>query len=170
MTEKFIIRAGSHDDAAEMARIYNHYVACSDVIFSNRILSADDMRQKLERLDVGSRFPFLIAEYRGHTAGYVYAHSWQPDPVYDATWEITIYLDHECCGMGIGTALLQHVIDDCQRKGAHVLISCITEGNKACERMFGHAGFTRSGCLPETGYKFGRYLNDVLYYRILDRD
>lgn len=162
------MRTGNLDDAAEMARIFNHYVAESTVIFSNKILSTDDMRQKLTRMDVGSRFPFLIAEVEGRVAGYAYAHLWMPDPVYDATWELTMYLDHECCGMGIGSTLMDKLIEECKLSGAHILLSFVTEGNTACERMCERAGFTRAGCLPQTGFKFGQYLNDVFYYRIVE--
>lgn len=167
MSDKFIIRAGSLQDAAEVARIYNHYVATSEVIFSNTLLSASDMHAKLQRLEAGERFPFLIAEVQGRVAGYAYAHHWQSDPVYDATWELTMYLDHENLGLGIGSAMLRRLIDDCRRQGAHVLLSCVTEGNAACESMCRRAGFTRIGSIPETGYKFGRYLNDVIYTLLL---
>lgn len=167
MSENFTVRAGRMDDAAEMARIYDYYVAGSDVIFSNILLSADDMRAKMERLDIGARFPFLIAEVDGRVAGYAYAHLWQPDPVYDGSWELTMYLDHECLGMGIGTALMRRLVEDCEKAGAHVLISCVTEGNAACEHMCLRAGFIRAGCLPETGFKFGHYCSDVIYYRLL---
>lgn len=168
MSDKFTFRDGTLTDAAEMARIYNHYVATSEVIFSDTILSDDDMRAKLKRLKVGTRFPFLIAEAQGRVAGYAYAHLWQPDPVYAGSWELTMYLDHECRGLGIGTVMLQRLVDQCRLKGAHVLISCITEGNEACERMCRRAGFTHAGTIPHTGYKFGRYLSDAFYYRLLE--
>lgn len=169
MERTFIVRAGRPDDAALMAAIFNYYVTNSDVIFSNTLLSGDDMNEKLQRLDVGGRFPFLIAEVDGHVAGYAYAHHWQPDPVYDRTWELTMYLDNTFRGMGIGSTLMDRLIEECRQRGAHTLVSCITEGNQACERMCSRSGFTRCGSLPETGFKFGQYLNDVLYYRVLDR-
>ena len=39
MSDKFTFRDGTLTDAAEMARLYNHYVATSEVIFSATILS-----------------------------------------------------------------------------------------------------------------------------------
>lgn len=146
-----------------MARIFNHYVRTSPVIFSNRTLSEDDMRDKLRRLGAGSEFPFLVAEADGALAGYAYAHLWQPDPVYGRTWELTIYLAPQACGRGLGTRLLTALVEACRRRGAHTLLSCISQGNEPCERMHRRAGFGLAGVLTGVGYKFGRYYNDAFY-------
>lgn len=151
-----------------MAEIFNHYVRTSTVIFSNRQLTADDMRSKLESLGAGSEFPFLVSEEEdGGISGYCYAHRWQPDPVYDRTWELTMYLDNRCTGRGTGTALINAIIDLCREGGAHALVAAVTEGNAACERMCVRAGFRLVGLMPEVGYKFGQYLNDAIYQKIL---
>lgn len=146
-----------------MARIFNHYVATSTVIFSNDILSADRMADKIR--PVCGRFPFYVSEdeLTGEVTGYCYAHLWQPDPVYGRTWEITIYLAHDATGRGLGSALLGKVIEESRKAGAHVLISCITEGNTPCERMHLRAGFRLNGLFREVGYKFGQFLNDAIY-------
>lgn len=82
-----MIRPGNTSDSQAIADIYNHYVATSNVIFSCLQLSAKEMALKLERLEVGSRFPFIVAEEEGRVVGYAYAHYYQPDPVYAQSWE-----------------------------------------------------------------------------------
>lgn len=158
-----MIRNGELSDAAAMAHIYNHYVRTSPVIFSNRTLSGDDMRDKLRRLGAGRQFPFLVAEADGAVAGYAYAHLWQPDPVYAHTWELTIYLAPEACGRGLGTELITRLVEACRRQGAHTLVSCVTQGNTPCERLHLRAGFGLAGVLKAVGHKFGRYHDDALY-------
>lgn len=162
------IRAGKLEDAAEMAEIFNHYVRTSTVIFSNRELSDNDMRQKLESLGVGTEFPFLVSvDNNGVLTGYCYAHRWMPDPVYGRSWELTMYLSHKHLGKGLGTRLLDRLIEECRKGGAHALITSITEGNAASEKMCVSAGFNLVGRLPEIGFKFGCYLNDVIYQKLL---
>ncbi len=156
-----MIRQGAISDANAMAEIFNHYVATSTVIFSDRILSGDDMCLKLE--PVIGNFPFYVSENNGVVDGYCYAHHWLPDPVYGETWEITIYLRHDVIGRGIGSNLLKIIIDDCRRLGVHVLISFITHGNIPCERMHISAGFQLRGVLKGVGCKFGQYLDDAVY-------
>ncbi len=158
-----IIRKGSVKDAAAMAEIYNHYVRTSTVIFSNIQLSPAEMEKKIINLGLGTPFPFIILEIEGEICGYAYAHYWHPDPVYSGTWELTAYISPSASGHGHGTAMLIRIIEECRQAGAHTLISCVTEGNVACERMMKKTGFNLRGILPEVGYKFGEYLNDALY-------
>ncbi len=160
-----MIRKGTFDDAAGIADIFNHYIESSTAIFSNRLRSADDIREQLT--PVVGHYPFYIAEEDGVITGYCYAHAFHPDPVYSATWEITIYLHHNYTGRGTGRRLLESVISEARIMGAHTLVSCITDGNEACERLHKGAGFERVGVIRDAGYKFGLYLNDVFYQKIL---
>lgn len=161
-----MIRKGELNDAAAMAEIFNHYVRTSPVIFSNRELSAEEMKDKISHLGAGARFPFLIAEVDGRTVGYCYAHHWQPDPVYDRTWEVTIYLSEAARGRGIGTALLSRLVEECRVGGAHTLVSCITHGNRASERIHEKTGFELVGVVRQAGFKFGEYYSDAIYQLI----
>lgn len=75
-----MIRKGTIGDAAQMAEIFNHYVETSEVIFSNRILTEADMRERLE--PVAGKYPFFTDENSdGLLTGYCYAHAFHPDPV-----------------------------------------------------------------------------------------
>lgn len=152
-------------DAAAMADIFNYYIQNSTVIFSNRLRTPDDICAQLD--PVVDRYPFFVCEEDGVVTGYCYAHAYHPDPVYASTWEITIYLRNGFLGRGIGSALLEAVVDASRRGGAHTLISCVTGGNIPCERMHLRAGFTRAGILRQAGYKFGQYLDDVMFQLLL---
>ncbi len=163
-----IIRKGNFDDAAEMARIFNHYVRTSTAIFSNKELTAEEMRRKLEILGVGTSFPFLVSvNDNGELTGYCYAHRWMPDPVYDHSWELTMYLSKDHLGNGLGSRMFKQLIDECIKGKAHVLVANITEGNTPSEKMCLAEGFREVGRMPEIGYKFGAYHTDVIYQKIL---
>ncbi len=162
-----MIRNGSPEDAAAMAAIYNHYVETSPVIFSERTLSPEEMKAKIERLIPDGKFPFLVSEENGIVTGYCYAHLWQPDPVYARSWEVTIYLAPGAGGKGTGTALLRRLVDECRTGGCHTLVSFITLGNRPCERIHQKTGFTLAGIVRQAGYKFGEYHSDAIYQLIL---
>lgn len=159
------IRNGRLDDAAEIARIFNFYVRTSDVIFSEHELSEEEMKRKLA--PVAGHFPFLVAEEDGRLLGYCYAHPWQPDYVYRFTLELTEYLDHESLSKGLGTRMLQMVIDQCRAAGFHSVVSAVTGGTIPCERMHDKLGFRVVGVVKDSGFKFGRFLDDVFYQLIL---
>lgn len=159
------LRRGTIDDAAAMAKIFNYYVATSTVIFSNHQLSADEMADRLR--SIIDRYPFIVAESDEHVTGYCFCHAWHPDPVYSRTWEITIYIDHQSTSQGIGSQLLNEIIREARLRNAHTLISCITAGNIACEKLHTNAGFRLNGLFPQVGFKFGTYLDDAIYQLIL---
>lgn len=161
------LRPGTLSDAPKMAEIFNHWVRTSTVIFSNHELSADEMAKKLTPI-INGGFPFFVAtDDNDMVMGYAYAHAYHPDPVYSGSWELTEYLSSNALGNKTGTRLFHALVDECKTRGAHVLISCITAGNEACERMNLSAGFTLSGIIPQAGYKFGLWLDDAIYTKIL---
>ena len=45
----------------------------------------------------------------------------------------------------------------------HTVISVITAGNQASERLHSKVGFEFCGCMREVGIKFGNYLDIVNY-------
>lgn len=160
------IRKGTVEDAAGMAEIFNHYIATSTVIFSNRLRSREDMEEQITPVLKGD-FPFYVAESDGRVLGYCFAHLWLPDPVYSRCWELTEYLSPDAAGHGIGSRLMENTIRHCREQGAHSLVAFVTEDNAPCIGMLTRAGFTHVGTLPETGFKFGRWLGDAIFQKIL---
>ena len=49
----------------------------------------------------------------------------------------------------------------------HTVVSVITSGNAASERLHSKFGFTFSGTIKEVGMKFGKYLDISNYYLIV---
>lgn len=160
------IRKGTAEDAAQMAKIFNHYTATSTVIFSNRIRTTEDMAELIAPVLDGG-FPFYVAESEGILLGYCFAHLWIPDEVYSHTWELTEYLLPEAAGRGIGSRLMEETIRSCRAAGAHSLITFVTDDNIPCRRMLQRCGFSYIATIPETGFKFGRWLNDAVFQMML---
>lgn len=168
ITESIIYRKGDcSSDAPRIAEIFNYYVEHTEVIFSNSVHTPHSMEEKLRKMDIGLKYPFFVAEAEGRVVGYAYVHTWMPDPVYGRTLETTVYLDRDCRGKGVGSRLLQLLIDACRQTDAHVLVAMITGGNTPSERMALKLGFRKAGVIRESGFKFGRYWDDVLYELIL---
>lgn len=154
-------------DAGRMAEIFNYYVETSPVIFSETTHTAETMQAKLTAMGAGVKYPFVVAEQEGRVVGYAYVHPWMPDPVYGRCLEVTIYLDRECRGQGVGSGLMSRLIAECRKTDAHVLVGMITGGNEPSIRMAEKAGFRHVGTVSQSGYKFGRYHDDLLFELVL---
>ena len=159
-----MIREVRPDDAAQIAGIYNHYILETTISFETQPLSAEDMRKRIE--EISSYFPYLVAENNGKLIGYCYAHPWKERAAYCKTLETTIYLASEAKGKGLGTRLMDRLIDECRNRGYHVLIACITAENEESCRFHERLGFKKVSHFEQVGQKFGRWL-DVADYELM---
>ena len=158
-----MIRSVKSEDAAAIAAIYNHYVLETTISFEVEPLSAEKMRVRIAQM--AAEFPYLVWEEAGLVLGYACAHRWKERAAYAGTWEVTIYLHPQSCGQGIGSLLLERLIDDCRRAGCRSLIACITGENAASRAFHQRFGFRQVSEFSRVGMKFGRLL-DVVDYQL----
>lgn len=154
-----MIRSVRLSDAADIAEIYNRYVTETTVSFETDPLSVEEMRDRIGLL-VAS-FPYFVWEENGRVVAYCYAHQWKERAAYSHTWESTIYIEHGYHHRGIGSRLMTELVADCRRRGAYVLIACITAENTASIKFHESLGFRKVSLFPGVGEKFGRRLDVV---------
>ena len=159
-----MIREVRPDDAAQIAEIYNRYILETTISFETQSLSAEDMRIRIE--EISSYFPYFVAENNGKLTGYCYAHPWKERAAYCKTLETTIYLASEAKGKGLGTRLMDRLIDECRNRGYHALIACITAENEESCQFHERLGFKKVSHFEQVGQKFGRWL-DVADYELI---
>lgn len=154
-----MIREVTPDDAAAIVDIYNHYITKTTVTFETTPLTPDQMRQRI--LDISSHFPYLVYELQGRVAGYAYVHPWKERAAFAHTLETTVYLAPDAKHEGIGSKLMQPIIDYCRQRGYRVLVACITAENQESIDFHKRLGFTQASLFHNVGYKFGRWLDVV---------
>lgn len=154
-----MIREATPDDAAAIVDIYNHYITQTTVTFETTPLTSDQMRQRI--LDISSHFPYLVYELQGRVAGYAYVHTWKERAAFAHTLETTVYLAPDAKHEGIGSKLMQPIIDYCRQRGYRVLVACITAENQESIDFHKRLGFTQASLFHNVGYKFGRWLDVV---------
>ena len=93
--------------------------------------------------------------------GYCYAHPWKERAAFANTFETTVYVAHGSGGRGIGTSLMQRLIEACRDKGCRVLVACITGCNEPSIALHKKLGFVQASHFHNVGYKFGRWLDVV---------
>ena len=147
-----MIRDVKPQDATAITKIYNEYITNSIISFETEPLTEEDM--------LSSKYPYLVYETDGIVVGYCYAHTWKERAAYRYTAETTVYLSPAYTGRGIGTLLMQKLIEECRNKNYRALIACITDDNIASKSLHIRLGFKK------VGLKFDRWL-DVVDYELL---
>lgn len=148
-------------DAERVAEIYRPAVESSVASFEEVAPSAAEMaarmRATLERL------PWLVADLDADVAGYAYAGPHRPRAGYRWSADISVYVDRERQGGGIGRALYAELLALLRRQRYVNAYAGITLPNAASVRLHEAIGMRRIGVYERVGFKFGVW-HDVAWY------
>ena len=120
-------------------------------------------------------FPILVAvegdgaveETVVGVASYGYFRNTPRFEGYRFSVEHSIHVRGDRRGAGIGRVLLEALMDAARTAGVHVMVGAIDADNEDSLRFHERMGFVEVARMPETGFKFGRWLDLVLEQRIL---
>ncbi|NRF68794.1 N-acetyltransferase family protein [Aquincola sp. S2] len=158
--------AADHDMAAVQA-IYAHHVLHGRASFEEQPPSVDELRVRRAAV-LAAGLPYLVAELDGRIAGYCYATLYRPRPAYRHTIEDSVYVAHELGGRGIGRALLQSLIERCERGPWRQMLATVGHsGNAGSLGLHRSVGFETVGTLRAVGFKLGEWTDTVLMQRML---
>ncbi len=160
------IRPVTLEDAGAIVDIYNYFITDTTVTFEVQPLTVEKMAERIR--EISARFPYFVYEEDGRVLGYCYAHLWKERAAYSKTLETTVYLHKDATHRGIGSLMVNHLVDLCREQGYHALIACITEGNEASVRMHEKLGFRQVSEYKEVGRKFDEWLGVVDLELLLD--
>ena len=160
-----VIRRAMPEDAGAIAEIYNHYVLGSTVTFDTEPKTAQDrMRWLAEHDDV---YPVFVGEIEGEVVAWGALTRWAQRPAWRHTVEISVYVEQDSTGRGIGPAMTEALLSEATRIGHHSVIAQIVAENAVSLELAQRGGFEQVGLLREVGRKFDRWLDVVLVERIL---
>ena len=92
-----------------------------------------------------------MAEIEGAVCGYAYAAPYHHRPAYRHAVENSVYVDQSAVRRGLGGALLDKLIDSCEKKGLRQMVAVIGDSaNAASIKLHERAGFRFVGnsCSP----------------------
>jgi len=162
-----IIRDATSADLPEITRIYTDSVL--NGVASYELVAPDEaeMGRRMAAIK-DSGYPYLIAEADdGTVLGYAYASAFRTRPAYRWLVEDSIYLAPEARGQGVGRALLEALIGQCETLGFRQMVAVIGGGHPASIAVHQKAGFVSSGMIAGSGHKHGRWLDTVFMQRAL---
>jgi len=158
MTE-FGIRDAAPDDAAAIASIYEPYVRTTCVTFEEIPPSPAEIASRMQQIRERG-LPFHVAEKAQGVIGYAYAAPFHPRSAYRYAVEDSVYVERSHAGQGIGTALMQRLIEECAALGYRQMIALIgDQENQASIRLHARLGFRQIGILSGVGLKLGRWVD-----------
>jgi L-amino acid N-acyltransferase YncA len=166
-----IIRDATASDLPALTDLYNAWIPSLTTTWTERLDTQEQRAAWLEDQQRGG-FPVLVADEDGEVAGYTcYDRFRGGDRLegYRTTAELSIHVRESHWGRGVGRALIEALIERARADGIHVLVAAVDAENEASIRFHERLGFDEVARMPQTGQKFGRWLDLVLMQRIIDK-
>ncbi len=154
-----------HIDA--ITAIYAHHVLHGTSSWELMPPDSAEMTRRARAL-LTNGYPYLLALAEGRVAGYAYVGAYRPRPAYRYTVEHSIYVDEVVRRGGVGHALMQALIEACTAKGFRQMIAVVGDSqNLQSIRFHEKMGFRHVGRVENIGFKFDRWMDQVLMQRPL---
>ena len=157
----FDIRPFEWGDIPQITAIYRHEVLHNTATFDTEPPSESQMAAGKfgPMLELGH--PVYVAVRDGDLLGYAYASFYRPRAAYRFACEDTIYCAPEAQRLGVGTALMQTVIDRARAFGFKQMLGVIAAESTGSIRLHEKLGFATVGRYEAVGFKFDRWLDVV---------
>ena len=159
------IRTAEKKDVPALLAIYNEEVEHGLSTFDLNPKTMEEWLEWFGEHNVGNH-PLIVAEEDGKAVGYASLSSYRMKEAYQATVELSVYVDKEYRNRGIATKLSLAILDMAREwEDIHTVISVITGGNEGSLCLHERLGFTHCGTMREVGVKFGKWL-DIENYQL----
>lgn len=152
-------------DLAQITAIYNEAINNTTATFDTEAKTIEE--RKVWFTNRNENFPILVAEKNNVIAGYIALNKWSDRKAYDVTAEISVYVNSEFRGQGIGKLLIQTMVARAQQSNLQSLIARITEGNEQSIYLHKLVGFEVMGVMKKAGNKFGKLLDVTFMQKML---
>ena len=135
------------DDLPRIVEIYNSTIAGRMVTADTSPVTAESRLAWFHAHQPASR-PLWMIDREGANIGWMSFQSFYGRPAYDGTVEISIYLDEQQRGRGLGKQILQYCIKQAPALGIHTLLGFIFAHNVPSITLFEKMGFQEWANLP----------------------
>ena len=156
-----MIRMAERADVPRMLAIYAPYVRDTAISMEYDPPTLEEFTARFDR--IASAYPWIVWEEDGVVTGYAYADIALSRAAYQWDADLSIYLDPDARGRGIGHILYDWMEENLRVSGYVNLYALVTADNAASRRFHERRGYRVLGVLEKSGFKFGRW-HDVIWY------
>lgn len=141
-------RDAEQADLSRIVEIYNSTVASRLVTADTEPVSIESKQRWFDEHNADKRPLWVIENSNDEIIGWVSLQSFYGRPAYDGTVEISIYLDENQRGKGLGKQILKDCIDKSIQLGVKTLLGYIFAHNEPSVKLFQYFGFEEWAFFP----------------------
>ena len=160
------IRPARRDDMVFITEIWNEVIRTSTATFNDTEKTLGEVTTFANDRQVSGE-ALLVAVAHGTVCGFGSTFPFRGGRGYRHTLEHTIHLAPAHRRMGLGRHLLAALEEHARAAGAHSLIAGVSGENAGGRAFHLRMGYTERACLPQVGFKFGRWFDLILMQKFL---
>ena len=149
MTEEIVLREATRADVPSICMIHNQGIEDRVATLDVDPHSLDEQLNWFHRH--GSRHPVIVAESAGHIIGWASLNQFSPRPAYRFVADLSVYVDRQWRGKGIGSQLLREIEARARRLDYHKIVLSAFPFNQVGMRLDERFGFRTVGVYHEQG-------------------
>jgi L-amino acid N-acyltransferase YncA len=159
------VREACREDIDSIRLIYNQGIEDRIATLDEDAKSAADIEAWWA--DHDDRYAVIVALENGAVVGWASLNRYSPRRAYQAVAEISIYVERECRGRGIGALLLTELERVAALNGFHKLVLFALPFNTLGQNLYRACGFREVGAFHEHGRINGRYVDVTAMEKVL---
>ena len=159
------IRHAEERDAEAIRSIYNYEVEHETATFDLVPRSLDDQLE-WQRARTGA-FCVYVAELDGEVVGFGALSPYKERAAYRTSVEDSVYIRRDLVRLGIGRAMLSHLLEAAENGGFHAVMARITTLSEGSIALHEALGFQLVGIERQIGRKFNKWLDVALMQCLL---
>ncbi len=160
------VRPATPGDAGAICLIYNQGIEDRVATLETDLRTPDERRQWLAGR--GPRHPVIVAEARGDVVGWGSLNVFSPRKAYDSVADFSIYIERGWRGKGVGSRLLERLIELARELDYHKLVLSAFPWNTGGMALYQKLGFRTVGIYKEQGRLDGKWVDTIIMEKLLD--
>ena len=155
------IRVGKFADVAAITDIFNFYIEYTNARFEESTFTLENRQNWFSQFDNHSKYQLYVASENGELQGFACSQQYRNISAFEDTVEVTVYLNPNVKGKGIGSKLYNKLFSSISDYGVHRVLSGVALPNEASIALHKRFGFREIGVFDQYAKKKGQYISSV---------
>ena len=163
--KKVNFRFATVEDASKILEIYKYYIENTTITFEYDVPTFVEFKERIKNTLL--EYPYIVCEYKNEILGYAYAHKVWMRAAYQWDAELSVYIDKDYTGNGLGKKLYKILIEILKLQNVVNVYGCVTYPNEKSDKLHESFGFKKIGIFENSGYKFGKWIGVTWFHKAI---
>lgn len=163
--KKVNFRFATVEDASKILEIYKYYIENTAITFEYDVPTFVEFEERIKNTLL--EYPYIVCEYKNEILGYAYAHKVWMRAAYQWDAELSVYIDKDYTGNGLGKKLYKILIEILKLQNVVNVYGCVTYPNEKSDKLHESFGFKKVGIFENSGYKFGKWIGVTWFHKAI---